>query len=164
MQIRLDPPELGDLLVQISVRNGVIDASFQTSNADATQMLSHSLAQLKHSLESQGVSVDRLQVAQAPRNEKSDQQGSDRNNNQQSPQQGFDWAAPAPAPQLTVWPPVLDELPPDWREPVAAFLASPAGQALSARVQTALSSGAVVYPPEPFRALALTALGLPTVT
>ncbi len=73
-------------------------------------------------------------------------------------QQGFDWAAPAPAPQLTVWPPVLDELPPDWREPVAAFLASPAGQALSAREQAALSSGAVVYPPEPFRALTLTAL------
>ena len=73
-------------------------------------------------------------------------------------QQGFDWGAPAVAPHLTVWPPVLEGLLPGWRDPVSAFLASPKGQALLARVQAALDGGAVVYPPEPFRALALTAL------
>lgn len=73
-------------------------------------------------------------------------------------QQGFDWGAPAVAPHLTVWPPVLEGLLPGWREPVSAFLASPKGQALLARVQAALDGAAVVYPPEPFRALALTAL------
>jgi uracil-DNA glycosylase len=73
-------------------------------------------------------------------------------------QQGFDWGAPAVAPHLTVWPPVLEGLLPGWREPVSAFLASPKGQALLARVQAALDGGAVVYPPEPFRALELTAL------
>ena len=73
-------------------------------------------------------------------------------------QQGFDWGDPADAPHLTVWPPALQRLSPDWRGPVEAFLASPAGQALSAKLQAALAAGAVVYPPEPFRALELTPL------
>ncbi|MBM3386883.1 MAG: uracil-DNA glycosylase [Betaproteobacteria bacterium] len=76
-------------------------------------------------------------------------------------QRGFDWGpaqeTPAAA-QLRHWPPALDALAPVWREEVASFLASPVGQALSARLQAALAGGAVVYPPEPFRALALTAL------
>lgn len=74
-------------------------------------------------------------------------------------QLGFDWATPeAAAPQLTSWPPVLDALPQAWREPVQSFLSSEVGQALSAKLQTALGQGAVVYPPEPLRALTLTAL------
>ena len=72
-------------------------------------------------------------------------------------QQGFDWAAP-PAGRLTDWPPALEGLLPGWREVVEDFLTSDVGQALSARIEQALISGAVVYPPEPFRALALTAL------
>jgi len=72
-------------------------------------------------------------------------------------QQGFDWGAQS-VPSLTAWPPELDGLSSGWREPVAAFLASATGQALSARLQAALAGGAVVYPPEPFRALTLTAL------
>ena len=72
-------------------------------------------------------------------------------------QQGFDWVAPSFG-RLTDWPPALEGLLPGWREVVKDFLTSDVGQALSARIQQALSSGAVVYPPEPFRALALTAL------
>jgi len=72
-------------------------------------------------------------------------------------QQGFDWAAQSAA-RLTQWPPVLERLAPDWRERVEVFFASGPGQALSARLQDALAAGAVVYPPEPFRALALTPL------
>ncbi len=73
-------------------------------------------------------------------------------------QQGFDCGVAEGEPHLTVWPPSLEGLSPQWREPVTSFLASAAGQALSARLQAALDGGAVVYPPEPFRALALTAL------
>lgn len=73
-------------------------------------------------------------------------------------QQGFDWDATNVVPHLAAWPPALDGLLPGWREPVVSFLTSPAGQALSVRLQAALDAGAVVYPPEPFRALALTAL------
>lgn len=74
-------------------------------------------------------------------------------------QQGFDWGgAQAVAPRLDNWPPALDGLPLAWREPVQDFLASSAGQALSGKLQAALARGAVVYPPEPFRALTLTEL------
>lgn len=72
-------------------------------------------------------------------------------------QQGFDWAVPS-AGRLTDWPPALQGLLPGWREVVEDFLVSDAGRALSARIGQALAGGAVVYPPEPFRALALTAL------
>jgi flagellar hook-length control protein FliK len=71
MQIRLDPPELGALQVMVEMRDGTMQATFQTSNDEATRLLSHSLNQLKHVLESQGVSVERLQVQQAPKNEHS---------------------------------------------------------------------------------------------
>ena len=74
-------------------------------------------------------------------------------------QQGFDWAQPqAEAPRLRQWPPRLERLAPGWRETVDAFWGDAIGQALSARVEQALAQGRVVYPPEPFRALELTAL------
>lgn len=69
MQIRLDPPELGALQVNVEVRNGAVNATFQTSNDDATRLLSHSLGQLKTALESQGVTVDKIQVQQSPKNQ-----------------------------------------------------------------------------------------------
>jgi len=72
-------------------------------------------------------------------------------------QQGFDWAVHV-TPRLRQWPPSVDGLLPGWRETVEDFLAGDAGQALSVRMAQALAQGAVVYPPEPFRALALTAL------
>jgi uracil-DNA glycosylase len=72
-------------------------------------------------------------------------------------QQGFDWATPG-AQCLQQWPPALEGLLPGWRETVEAFLASEAGQALSVRIGQALAEGRTIYPPEPFRALALTAL------
>ena len=67
MQIRLDPPELGALQVTVELRDGAMNATFQTSNDDATRLLSHSLGQLKTALESQGVTVDKIQVQQAPK-------------------------------------------------------------------------------------------------
>ena len=72
-------------------------------------------------------------------------------------QQGFDWGGSS-APRLSQWPPALEHLAPDWRSTVQAFMATDAGLSLSARVQAAVAAGAVVYPPEPFRALVLTAL------
>ena len=72
-------------------------------------------------------------------------------------QQDFDWAEPAPG-RLVQWPPKLEDLAAGWREPVQSFLDSSKGQALSERLQQALAAGDVVYPPQPFRALDLTAL------
>jgi flagellar hook-length control protein FliK len=64
MQIRLAPPELGDLQVSVQVSNGSVAASFQTSNDQATRLLSHSLGDLKSALEAAGVTVEKLQVSQ----------------------------------------------------------------------------------------------------
>jgi len=70
MHIRLDPPELGALQVTVHMEDGVMSAMFQTSTDDATRLLSHSLSQLKHVLETQGVSVEKLHVQQSPRDER----------------------------------------------------------------------------------------------
>jgi flagellar hook-length control protein FliK len=88
MQIRLDPPELGALKVMVEMRDGAMTATFQTSNEDATRLLSHSLNQLKHVLEGQGVNVERLQVQQAPKGE-SGSSGSNDDAKQQQQQQNW---------------------------------------------------------------------------
>jgi flagellar hook-length control protein FliK len=77
MHIRLDPPHLGPLQVSVHLRDGVVTAAFQTQNEDATRLLSHSLGQLKTALESQGVSVDKLQVQQAPKDQSSGNNSND---------------------------------------------------------------------------------------
>jgi flagellar hook-length control protein FliK len=87
MQIRLDPPELGALQISVRMQDGVMTASFQTSTDDATKLLSHSLSQLKTVLETQGVSVEKLHVEQAPREQRSD---NDRNQSQQHPNAAYD--------------------------------------------------------------------------
>jgi flagellar hook-length control protein FliK len=89
MQIRLDPPELGALQITVRMLDGVMSASFQTSNDHATQLLSHSLNQLKHGLESQGVSVDKIQVQQSPRDQQasSDEQSRQQHEDDQSARQ-----------------------------------------------------------------------------
>ena len=74
-------------------------------------------------------------------------------------QQGLPFDDDMPvAGRLTAWPPVLTGLDPAWRSLVADFLVSEVGRSLSLRLTERLASGAVVYPPEPFRALALTPL------
>ena len=62
------------------------------------------------------------------------------------------------ADRLLGWPPDLQKLDEGWRTHVVKFLASPVGQALSARLTADLNSGAIIYPPDPFRALSLTPL------
>jgi uracil-DNA glycosylase len=60
--------------------------------------------------------------------------------------------------RLMKWPPDVAALDPAWRALVQHFLESKVGQHLSAQLAQRLAAGAVVYPPEPFRALALTPL------
>jgi flagellar hook-length control protein FliK len=75
MQLRLEPPDLGALQVTVQMRNGVMTAAFETSNEQATRMLSHSLNQLKTALETSGISVERMHVQQAPRQESKGDEG-----------------------------------------------------------------------------------------
>ncbi|MBC8109382.1 MAG: flagellar hook-length control protein FliK [Anaerolineae bacterium] len=77
MQIRLNPPELGAIQVAVQMRDGVMNASFETTSDQATRLLSHSLGELRTTLENSGVAVDKLHVEQAPRNHQSQNQSSD---------------------------------------------------------------------------------------
>ncbi len=60
--------------------------------------------------------------------------------------------------RLTSWQPGNWPVAAGWDEAVAEFLSSAAGQALARSVQARLDAGAVIYPPTPFKALALTPL------
>jgi flagellar hook-length control protein FliK len=64
MNIALNPPDLGAMQITVRMESGAMSASFQTTNDQATRLLTHSLGQLKNALEMQGVSVDRLHVHQ----------------------------------------------------------------------------------------------------
>jgi flagellar hook-length control protein FliK len=67
MHIRLDPPELGAIHVHVEVRDGIMNASFETDNDQTVQLLSHSLGSLKTALEAQGMTIEKLHVHQSPR-------------------------------------------------------------------------------------------------
>jgi flagellar hook-length control protein FliK len=75
MQITMNPPELGELQINVNVHDGVVSASFETTNDNATRLLSRSLGQLKSALETQGIGVERLHVQQAPSSEQSNSNG-----------------------------------------------------------------------------------------
>ena len=62
------------------------------------------------------------------------------------------------APHLTEWAPQDWPVADDWRPLLRRFLNSQAGQALGRFMRERLASGALIYPPQPFRALALTPL------
>jgi uracil-DNA glycosylase len=59
---------------------------------------------------------------------------------------------------LSAWTPAEWPVADDWRPVVDAFLASEAGRQLASFVNERLAAGAIIYPPQPFRALALTPL------
>ncbi len=65
MQLRLDPPELGAVHVNVQMRDGAMTATIEASNDQAARLLSHSLGELKTSLESQGINVEALHVKQS---------------------------------------------------------------------------------------------------
>ena len=64
----------------------------------------------------------------------------------------------SPARRLDAWDPTVWKLAGDWVPTVQPFLDSSAGRQLGVFIQQRLAFGAVIYPPEPFRALALTSL------
>jgi uracil-DNA glycosylase len=60
--------------------------------------------------------------------------------------------------RLTEWAPQRWTVAPDWQPTVDLFLKGPAGQQLGHFIHQRLAAGAIIYPPQPLRALALTPL------
>ncbi len=89
MKMRLHPPELGDLRVQMSVVRGVVTAQFQAATPEAHAMLERNMSVLRSALEQQGLTVERLAVQpQAPSNSQSMSQ--ERNDQSQQNSQRHD--------------------------------------------------------------------------
>ena len=66
---------------------------------------------------------------------------------------------PSPAADhLLTWAPASWAVAPDWRPVTEAFFASDRGQSLGRHLADRLAAGAIIYPPQPLRALELTSL------
>lgn len=64
--MRLMPPELGVVRVQMELNNGVASVRFQTEDASVASMLTRQMTTLKQALESRGLRVDRLEAQALP--------------------------------------------------------------------------------------------------
>jgi flagellar hook-length control protein FliK len=62
LQIRLSPPELGALRLELTVKDGVMSASLQTENSSARRLLLDHLPTLRDRLAEQNIRVDRFDV------------------------------------------------------------------------------------------------------
>lgn len=65
-RLMLFPEHMGQVDVRISMQNGVLTAVFQTDTAVAKDMLDNQMAQLRASLQAQGLNVEKLEVTHSP--------------------------------------------------------------------------------------------------
>ena len=62
LTLRLQPPELGSLKIEMLVRDGVVNARF-TAQADSVRnLLMDQMGHLRHALDKQGLVIDKLEV------------------------------------------------------------------------------------------------------
>jgi flagellar hook-length control protein FliK len=66
MSLRLDPPELGELRVHMNIARGTVTADFTAATQQAQSLLDRHMTALRQSLESHGLTVERLTVHVAP--------------------------------------------------------------------------------------------------
>lgn len=62
LQIRLSPPELGQLRLQIQMTDGTLSARIEAESPQAKQVITENLGQLRERLAEQNVRVDRIDV------------------------------------------------------------------------------------------------------
>lgn len=60
--MRLEPPALGQLKIELRITQGAVVADFTTATPEARMLLESNLGMLRERLESQGLSIDRLSV------------------------------------------------------------------------------------------------------
>ena len=62
LTMRLDPPSLGQVMIRMSVSDGVVQAELHASNNAGRVVMERGLETLRASLESRGLTVERLSV------------------------------------------------------------------------------------------------------
>lgn len=60
--LRLTPPDLGTLRIQVTMSGGSVQATFEASTAAVGRVIEQNAATLRHSLEGQGLHVERINV------------------------------------------------------------------------------------------------------
>jgi flagellar hook-length control protein FliK len=85
IQMRLSPPELGSLKIEIAVRNGVLSANLETETADARRVIMDNLPALRQRLAEQDIRIEKFEVD--IRREGNPQQGQAEAQQQQTEQQ-----------------------------------------------------------------------------
>lgn len=60
--LRLTPPEMGTVRIQLQIQNGAVNAQFHAETESTRTMLHQQMSQLRTALEQQGLSVERLGV------------------------------------------------------------------------------------------------------
>jgi flagellar hook-length control protein FliK len=66
LRIRLHPPELGALQIEVSLRDGVVTARLEVQTAGAQQTILDSMSHLRDALAQHGTGVERIDVQLAP--------------------------------------------------------------------------------------------------
>lgn len=61
--IRLDPPELGEVTVQLASRDQAVTGEIRVENRSVQEIVQRNLAELKDALNGQGIQIDRLEVS-----------------------------------------------------------------------------------------------------
>lgn len=81
LSLRLDPPELGKVMLMLQVGNKEVNAVIRAENPDAAKAVAEQLSQLRASLEAQGLKVNKLEVqTQAQQHDQNNWQGAEHNN------------------------------------------------------------------------------------
>jgi flagellar hook-length control protein FliK len=88
MNLRLDPPDLGQLRIQMTVARGVVTAEFHATTPQAHELLERNMAALRSTLEGHGLTVERLNVqVAAPTSQQMTRDDSNANTSNQHRQQ-----------------------------------------------------------------------------
>ena len=69
LRLRLSPPELGAVRLEVAVRRGKLTARIETESAQTRNVLLDQLPQLRERLEGQGIRIDRFEVEVGPQDQ-----------------------------------------------------------------------------------------------
>jgi flagellar hook-length control protein FliK len=75
LRLALRPPELGELTIKLSLREGVLKATLMADNSAAKQTLEAGLNELKQQLAQQGLKLERMEVVVSPDAERREARG-----------------------------------------------------------------------------------------